>query len=90
MGPRWVVNFPTKQHWRAPSKMEWIDAGLADLRRFIIDHKVESIAIPALGAGNGGLNWDDVKPRIEAALADLADVDVLVFESAAQYHYVVI
>lgn len=88
LGPRWVVNFPTKQHWRSPSRMEWIDAGLADLRRFIIEHKVKSVAIPPLGAGNGGLNWTEVKPRVEAALADLADVDILVFEPTAQYQNV--
>ena len=54
-GPRWVVNFPTKQNWRAPSRMEWVVEGLQDLRRFLIEQQVKSIAIPPLGAGNGGL-----------------------------------
>ncbi|MCV4861151.1 macro domain-containing protein, partial [Escherichia coli] len=64
MGPRWIVNFPTKQHWRADSRMEWIEDGLQDLRRFLIEENVQSIAIPPLGAGNGGLNWPDVRAQI--------------------------
>ncbi len=88
MGPRWIVNFPTKQHWRAKSRMQWILDGLADLRRFIEQHQVRSIAIPPLGAGNGGLNWADVKPHIEQALGDLAGVDVVVYEPTAKYQNV--
>lgn len=82
MGPRWIVNFPTKQHWRAPSRMEWIVDGLRDLRRFIVDKHVGSIALPALGAGNGGLDWPAVREQIERALGDL-DADVSVFEPIA-------
>src|SRR5690606_7728407 len=63
MGPRWIVNFPTKQNWRAKSQLQWIIEGLADLRYFIEDNQVRSIAIPPLGAGNGGLDWAEVKPR---------------------------
>lgn len=88
MGPRYIVNFPTKQHWKSPSKMEWIDAGLEDLRRFIIDNKVRSVAIPPLGAGNGGLDWHQVKPKIEQALGDLADVEILIYEPTKQYQNV--
>src|SRR5258708_7227957 len=55
-GPKWIVNFPTKQNWRSPSKLEWITEGLRDLHRFIVEQHVVSIAIPPLGAGNGGLN----------------------------------
>ena len=87
-GPRWIVNFPTKQHWRAPSKLEWIVEGLQDLRRFIVENGVKSIAIPPLGAGNGGLEWTDVKPHIEEALGSLKGVDVLVFEPTAKYQNV--
>lgn len=87
-GPRWIVNFPTKQHWRAPSKLEWIVEGLQDLRRFIVENGVKSIAIPPLGAGNGGLEWVDVKPHIEEALGNLEGVDVLVFEPTAKYQNV--
>lgn len=86
-GPRWVVNFPTKKHWRSPSKMEWITEGLQDLRRFLIEEKVASIAIPPLGAGNGGLDWTLVRPVIEAALSDL-DANILVFEPTQKYQNV--
>lgn len=86
-GPRWIVNFPTKQHWRGNSRMEWITEGLQDLRRFLIENKVESIAIPPLGAGNGGLDWAEVRPRIEAALAGL-DTEILVYEPVRQYQNV--
>jgi O-acetyl-ADP-ribose deacetylase (regulator of RNase III) len=79
-GPRWIVNFPTKQHWRDPSRLEWLTTGLQDLRRFIIEERVRSIAIPALGAGLGGLQWEVVRAEIERALHDLSDVDVMVFE----------
>lgn len=87
-GPRWIVNFPTKQHWRSPSQLEWIVQGLQDLRRFLIENKVQSIAIPPLGAGNGGLDWDLVKPEIERALGDLPGVEITVFEPTKQYQNV--
>ncbi len=83
-GPRWIVNFPTKQHWRQPSKMEWIVEGLEDLRRFIIERQVKSIAIPPLGAGNGGLEWVEVRQQIEQALQGV-DVDIMVFEPTPHY-----
>lgn len=86
-GPRWIVNFPTKQHWRPPSKLEWINEGLQDLRRFLQEHNIESIAIPPLGAGNGGLAWPVVREQIEAALGDLA-IDILVYEPTRQYQNV--
>ncbi|AZE86068.1 ADP-ribose 1-phosphate phophatase-like protein [Pseudomonas orientalis] len=83
-GPRWIVNFPTKRHWRSPSQMAWITEGLHDLRRFLIENHVKSVAVPPLGAGNGGLKWPDVREQIEDVLSDL-DVDVLVFEPSNQY-----
>ena len=86
-GARWIVNFPTKQHWRGNSKIEWIAEGLQDLRRFLIENKVKSIAIPPLGAGNGGLDWADVRPQIEEALADL-DTEIIVFEPTQKYQNV--
>ena len=79
VGPRWIVNFPTKQDWRAPSRLEWIVSGLQDLRRFLLEEEVASVAIPALGAGNGGLDWPVVRTEIERALGDLI-MDVRVFE----------
>lgn len=66
--PRYIINFPTKQESRAPSALEYIEAGLADLVRVIREFELTSVAIPGLGAGLGGLNWQDVRPRIEAAL----------------------
>lgn len=69
--PRWIINFPTKRHWRSKSRIGDIEAGLAELREVLEAHTIESVALPALGAGLGGLRWEDVRPRIEAALADL-------------------
>jgi O-acetyl-ADP-ribose deacetylase (regulator of RNase III) len=86
-GPRWIVNFPTKQHWRAPSRMEWVVVGLQDLRRFLIEQQVKSVAIPPLGAGNGGLEWADVRRHIERELGDL-DINILVFEPTKEYQNV--
>lgn len=87
-GPRWIVNFPTKQHWRSPSQLAWIVEGLQDLRRFLVENKVQSVAIPPLGAGNGGLDWELVKPEIERALGDLPGVEITVFEPTKQYQNV--
>lgn len=86
-GPRWIVNFPTKQHWKAKSRMEWIVDGLQDLRRFLLEQQVKSIAIPPLGAGNGGLEWLAVRAEIEKALGDL-DTEILIFEPTAKYQNV--
>jgi O-acetyl-ADP-ribose deacetylase (regulator of RNase III) len=85
IGAQWIVNFPTKQHWREKSQMVWIDEGLADLRRFILENNIKSIAIPPLGAGNGGLEWQAVKVKIEKKLADLTGVEILVFEPTIKY-----
>lgn len=87
-GPKWIVNFPTKQHWRNPSKIEWIKEGLQDLKRFILENKVQSIALPPLGSGNGGLNWADVRPVIEAELGEIPNVEIIVYEPTARYQNV--
>lgn len=82
-GPRFIINFPTKRHWRAPSQLADIDAGLIDLVRAIREHGIRSIALPPLGCGNGGLDWSLVAPHIWEALTPLAgDVDVLVYPPA--------
>lgn len=78
--PRLIINFPTKRHWRANSRIEDIDAGLVDLVTAIREHNICSIAVPPLGAGLGGLDWQDVRARIEQALSGLDDVDVQVYE----------
>lgn len=87
-GPRWIINFPTKQHWRQPTKLEWVKDGLESLRRIIIEQEIRSIAIPPLGCGNGGLHWDDVRPLIEQALQGLTDVQIIVYEPSHQYQNV--
>ncbi|WP_058556468.1 macro domain-containing protein [Thiohalocapsa sp. ML1] len=88
MGPRWIVNFPTKRHWRHPSKMEWISEGLEDLKAFIQRTGVQSIALPPLGSGNGGLDWAQVKREIEARLSELSDVHIVVYEPTHKYQNV--
>jgi O-acetyl-ADP-ribose deacetylase (regulator of RNase III) len=79
-GPRWIINFPTKQHWRNPTKFEWVETGLLALRDEIVRKEIRSLAVPALGCGNGGLDWSLVRPLIEEVLGTMADVDVVVFE----------
>lgn len=78
--PRYIINFPTKRHWRGQSRIEDIEAGLADLVRVVREVDIRSIAIPPLGSGLGGLDWAAVRPKIEAALTRLPDVQVLLFE----------
>ena len=78
-GPRWIVNFPTKGHWRERSRLADIETGLRDLIATVQRLGIRSIAVPPLGCGNGGLNWADVRPRIEAAFAELPDVKVQLF-----------
>jgi O-acetyl-ADP-ribose deacetylase (regulator of RNase III) len=78
--PRYIINFPTKRHWRGKSRMEDIESGLKALVGEIATRRIRSIAIPPLGSGLGGLHWPDVRARIEGALRSLTDVDVLVYE----------
>jgi O-acetyl-ADP-ribose deacetylase (regulator of RNase III) len=81
-GPRFVINFPTKGHWRSRSKLSDIESGLTALQALIGELKLASIAVPPLGCGNGGLDWAEVRPRIEAALGGLTDVDVVIYPPA--------
>lgn len=81
-GPKFVVNFPTKGHWRSKSRISDIDSGLRDLVRVVRELGIASIAVPPLGCGNGGLEWADVEPRIRAAFDELPEVDVRVFPPA--------
>lgn len=76
---RFIINFPTKQHWRSPSRLPDIRSGLIDLVATVRRLEIRSLALPALGCGNGGLDWSDVRPLIEDAFAELPDVRVLVF-----------
>ncbi len=77
--PRLIVNFPTKKHWRNDSKPEYIDRGLDDLARVIERRSIASIAIPALGCGEGGLDWDWVQEKIREKLEHLSGVEVHLF-----------
>jgi len=80
--PRFLINFPTKQHWKSRSRLEDIQAGLRDLVEVVQHHAIQSIAVPPLGCGNGGLNWHEVFPLIEAAFASLPDPLVFVYAPA--------
>ncbi len=85
VGPRWIINFPTKKHWRQPSKLEWVRDGLRDLGRVLRENNIHSVALPPLGCGNGGLDWALVRREIEGALGDLGNVDVVVYEPTDAY-----
>lgn len=76
---RYVLNFPTKQHWRSGSRLDDIAAGLDSLVDVVRDHHITSLAIPALGCGNGGLDWAAVRPLIERACGRMPDVRAVVF-----------
>lgn len=78
--PRYIINFPTKRHWRGKSRLQDIDDGLVALREEIVSRGIRSIAVPPLGSGLGGLEWNVVRPRIVAALQSLQDVDIRVYE----------
>jgi O-acetyl-ADP-ribose deacetylase (regulator of RNase III)/uncharacterized protein YwgA len=78
--PRYIINFPTKHHWREQSRLEHIKTGLDSLIIEVHERHIGSIAVPPLGCGNGGLNWADVRPLIEQAFHSLPDVQVFVYE----------
>lgn len=78
--PKYIINFPTKRHWRGKSRIEDIELGLRDLVKVIRAKSISSIAIPPLGSGLGGLDWREVRQKIEAALSSLPDMRVIVYE----------
>ena len=82
LAPRYIINFPTKRHWRGRSRMEDIDAGLKALVDTLRAKHIRSVAIPPLGSGLGGLAWNEVQPRIVAALSELPEVRVTIYEPA--------
>lgn len=81
-GPQHVICFPTKRHWRDASRLEDIEVGLVALAELARSRPFRSIAIPPLGCGLGGLQWDEVRPRIESTFSSIADVRAVVFEPA--------
>ena len=78
--PRYIINFPTKRHWRSKSRMADIESGLVSLADAIRTHRIHSIAIPPLGSGLGGLVWPEVRARMKSVLGELDDVKVVIFE----------
>lgn len=84
-GPKFIINFPTKKDWRKGTEIQWVEEGLEDLVHTIKEKGIRSIAIPQLGCGNGGLDWYDVKPRIEAALKEAGNITATIYEPTAEY-----
>lgn len=80
--PRYIINFPTKRHWRDLSRLEDIESGLCHLVQIVHDRQIASLAVPALGYGLGGLEWETVHSRILHALSPLTGVNILVFPPA--------
>ncbi len=78
-GKKYIVNFPTKTHWRKPSEYSYINLGLKALVQWIITNEIESIAIPPLGAGNGGLDWHKVRNIMVHYLSDIP-ADIFLYE----------
>lgn len=78
-GPRFIINFPTKEHWRNPSQLEYVRTGLVALVKEVRSRAIRSLAIPPLGCGNGGLAWSNVQPLIDRAVDMLPEVRVEVF-----------
>lgn len=76
--PRYIVNFPTKRHWRNPSRLEDIETGLANLHRELRRRNIRSVAMPALGAGLGGLQWHEVQRLIEREFDDEHEIEITV------------
>jgi O-acetyl-ADP-ribose deacetylase (regulator of RNase III) len=77
--PRYIINFPTKKHWRGKSKIEDVKKGLDALIEVVKKYEISSIAIPPLGCGNGGLDWNEVRPLIEKAFEQVAETHVLLY-----------
>ena len=79
--PKYIINFPTKRHWRSKSRLADIESGLAALLEEIRRRRIQSVALPPLGSGLGGLDWSEVRLRIENALSELStDVQIIVYE----------
>ncbi len=82
IGPKYIINFPTKRHWKGKSRIEDIDLGLEALVEDVVRLGIKSIAVPPLGCGLGGLDWNKVRPRVVQAFRSVPDVRVLLFSPA--------
>ncbi len=80
--PKYIINFPTKKHWKSKSKLEDIKAGLIELIKEIRKLNIKSVAIPPLGCGCGGLDWKIVSKLIEEGVSELPEVKIYIFEPA--------
>ena len=87
--PRFIVNFPTKDYWRDKSRIEYIESGLQSLVEEIELHKIKSIAMPALGCGLGGLDFQDVRFLVEKAFDSLTDVKVIIYTPWDSFRFIV-
>ncbi len=81
--PKYIINFPTKTHWKGKSKYEFIEKGLEDLSRIITEKKIHSVSVPPLGCGNGGLRWEKVRKLIVEKLQGLKNVTIVLYEPIA-------
>jgi O-acetyl-ADP-ribose deacetylase (regulator of RNase III) len=77
--PQYIINFPTKRHWKGKSRIEDIESGLIDFVEKIREYGIKSVAIPPLGCGNGGLDWNQVQPLIEASAKKVPNVLFMVY-----------
>lgn len=80
-----IISIATKNHWRDPSQIDWVRMGAARLADHLRELRPVSIAVPALGCGNGGLAWEDVVPVLCAALADTGTTPVLLYPPGAPH-----
>ena len=76
---KYIINFPTKKHWKGKSKLEYIEKGLDDLAKQVRKLNIKSIVIPPLGCGFGGLHWKEVRPLIEQKLSSIEDVKIILY-----------
>src|SRR3954466_9849158 len=83
LSPKYIINFPTKRHWKGKSRIEDIDAGLRALAEVVKERHIKTVAMPPLGSGLGGLHWPDVRRRIEDFARELPDVSFTIFEPRA-------